>query len=41
MPYSVHYDLDGDNIKALRLYMPMDVFMRQLGVMAPAEQTTG
>jgi predicted ester cyclase len=41
VPYSVHYDLEADKIKALRLYMPMDVFMRQLGVMAAAEQTAG
>ena len=29
------YDLEGEKLKALRLYFPMDVLMRQLGV-APA-----
>jgi ketosteroid isomerase-like protein len=32
VPYSVVYDLDGDRIAALRVYMPMDTLMRQLGV---------
>ena len=31
VPYSVIYDLDGDKITALRIYMPMDVLMRQVG----------
>lgn len=33
VPYTAVYDLEGDKIAALRLYMPMDVFMRQLGVL--------
>ncbi len=32
VPYSVVYDLAGDRITALRVYMPMDTLMRQLGV---------
>jgi ketosteroid isomerase-like protein len=31
VPYSVHYDLEGRRIKALRVYLPMDELMRQLG----------
>lgn len=31
VPYAVHYDLDGPAITALRIYMPMDTLMRQLG----------
>jgi predicted ester cyclase len=30
VPYSVHYDLEGDRIKALRVYLPMDTLLRQL-----------
>lgn len=30
VPYSVAYDLEGDKIKALRLYFPMDVLIRQI-----------
>jgi predicted ester cyclase len=30
VPYSVAYDLEGDRIKALRIYMPMDTLLRQL-----------
>ena len=30
VPYSVVYDLEGDRIKALRIYMPMDTLLRQL-----------
>lgn len=30
VPYSVHYDLEGDHIKALRIYMPMDTLIRQI-----------
>jgi len=37
VPYCVVYDLEEGKIKALRLYFPMDVLMRQLGV-APAPQ---
>jgi predicted ester cyclase len=32
VPYCVAYDLEGEKIRALRLYFPMDVLMRQLGV---------
>ena len=31
VPYSVIYDLAGDKITALRIYMPMDVLMGQIG----------
>jgi hypothetical protein len=31
VPYSVFYDLAGDEIAAIRVYMPMDVIRRQLG----------
>ncbi len=30
VPYSVVYDLEGDRITALRIYMPMDTLLRQL-----------
>jgi predicted ester cyclase len=30
VPYSVLYDLEGDRIKTLRIYMPMDTLLRQL-----------
>jgi predicted ester cyclase len=30
VPYSVVYDLEGDRIKALRIYMPLDALIRQL-----------
>jgi predicted ester cyclase len=30
VPYSVVYDLEGDCITALRIYMPMDELVRQL-----------
>jgi predicted ester cyclase len=30
VPYSVHYDLEGDRIKALRIYMPLDLLVRQI-----------
>ncbi|MBI3910824.1 MAG: ester cyclase [Armatimonadetes bacterium] len=36
VPYSVTYDLAGDKITALRVYMPMDVLMQQLSASAPA-----
>lgn len=32
VPYCAVYDLEGKKIKALRLYFPMDVLLRQLGV---------
>ena len=31
VPYCVVYDLEGEKIKALRLYFPMDALQRQLG----------
>jgi predicted ester cyclase len=31
VPYTVIYDLDGDRIKALRIFLSMDELMRQLG----------
>ena len=31
VPYSVFYDVDGDKIKALRIYMPMDQLIAQIG----------
>src|SRR5262249_5337647 len=30
VPYSVVYDLEGERIKALRIYMPTDELLRQL-----------
>jgi predicted ester cyclase len=39
VPYSVVYDLEGEKIKALRIYMPMDVLMEQLGATASPEQS--
>jgi predicted ester cyclase len=30
MPYTVIYDLEGDRIKALRIYMSMDELLRQI-----------
>jgi|SRR5215212_143890 predicted ester cyclase len=44
VPYCVVYDLEEEKLKALRLYFPMDVLMRQLGVAPalgqPAEEET-
>jgi predicted ester cyclase len=31
VPYSVFYDVDADRIKALRIYMPMDQLLAQIG----------
>jgi hypothetical protein len=39
VPYSVVYDLEGEKIKALRIYMPMDVLMEQLGASASPEHS--
>jgi hypothetical protein len=39
VPYSVVYDLEGEKIKALRIYMPMDVLIEQLGASASPEQS--
>src|SRR5215203_1747029 len=30
VPYSVFYDVDGDKIKALRIYLPMDQLLAQI-----------
>jgi steroid delta-isomerase-like uncharacterized protein len=40
VPYAVLYDLDGEKITALRVYMPMDVLMQQLGA-TPASAQAG
>ena len=38
------YDLEGEKLKALRLYFPMDALLQQLGVTPalaqPAEETS-
>ena len=39
VPYSVVYDLEGEKIKALRIYMPTEVLMEQLGGAASPEQS--
>jgi predicted ester cyclase len=39
VPYSVVYDLDGDRIKALRIYMPLQDLLAQLGVAVSGAQT--
>jgi predicted ester cyclase len=31
VPYSVFYDVEADKIKALRIYMPMDQLLAQIG----------
>ena len=31
VPYSVFYDVEADKIKALRIYMPMDHLLTQIG----------
>jgi predicted ester cyclase len=41
VPYSVVYDLEGEKIKALRIYMPMDVMMEQLGATTASPQHGG
>jgi steroid delta-isomerase-like uncharacterized protein len=43
VPYSVIYDLDGEKISALRIYMPMHLLFKQLGVQpgaGPAKAAT-
>ena len=30
VPYSVFYDVDGDKIKSLRIYLPMDQLIAQI-----------
>ena len=37
VPYSVIYDIDGDRIKALRIYMPLQDLLAQLGVPVGAQ----
>ena len=39
VPYSVLYDFDGDRIKALRIYMPLQELLAQLGAPAASAQT--
>ena len=39
VPYSVVYDLEGEKIKALRIYMPTDVLLEQLGGTSSPEQS--
>jgi predicted ester cyclase len=34
VPYSVFYDVEGDRISALRVYLPMDQLLAQIGVAA-------
>jgi predicted ester cyclase len=38
VPYCMVYDLEGEKIKALRGYMPMDVLMQQLGGTPSSEE---
>jgi predicted ester cyclase len=38
VPYSVLYDFDGDQIKALRIYMPLQELLAQLGAPAASAQ---
>jgi predicted ester cyclase len=38
VPYCMVYELEGEKIRALRGYMPMDVLMRQLGESPSPEQ---
>ena len=37
VPYAVSYDVDGGRIRSLRIYMPLDALMRQIGA-APVAQ---
>jgi steroid delta-isomerase-like uncharacterized protein len=37
VPYSVFYDVDAGTITALRIYMPMDQLLAQIGAAAGAE----
>ena len=41
VPYSVVYDLEGEKIKALRIYMPMDVLTKQLGATTASPEHSG
>jgi predicted ester cyclase len=38
VPYCMVYELEGEKIKALRGYMPMDVLMQQLGGTPSSEE---
>jgi hypothetical protein len=35
VPYSVFYDVEGDRITALRVYMPMDQLLGQIQTSSP------
>jgi predicted ester cyclase len=39
VPYSVVYDLEGEKITALRIYLSMDLLMEQLGGALSPEQS--
>ena len=39
VPYCAVYDLEGEKIRALRLYFPMDVLLRQLGAVPSLMQS--
>jgi predicted ester cyclase len=39
VPYCVVYDLEGEKIKALRIHLPMDVLLEQLGGVGSPEQS--
>ena len=39
VPYCVVYDLEAEKIKALRIYLPMDVLLEQIGAAASPEQS--
>ena len=39
VPYSVFYEIDGDTISGLRIYMPMSELLSQIGAAADAEAT--
>jgi predicted ester cyclase len=37
LPYSVFYEIDGDTITRLRIYLPMDELLSQIGAAADVE----
>ena len=39
VPYCVVYDLEDEKIRALRIYLPMDVLIGQLGAAASPEES--
>jgi len=41
VPYQVTYDVDGDRIRALRLYFPFELLMRQLAGVANEVSVVG